>query len=81
LKTLLNATDAVNGLGPSAYVGAGGFIKSKVVLTAGAAIGNIETRVGHNCSAESAQQSDYIVLAAQLVVEWPYWTKRAALRV
>jgi len=46
LKTLLNATDAVNGLGPSAYVGAGGFIKSKVVLTAGAAIGNIETR--HN---------------------------------
>ncbi|KAL7006029.1 hypothetical protein EMMF5_004367 [Cystobasidiomycetes sp. EMM_F5] len=46
LKALLNATDAVNGLGPSAYIGAGGFLQSKLLLTAGAAIGNIETR--HN---------------------------------
>jgi len=46
LNELLNVTDAVNGLGPSAYLGAGAFIQSKLLLTEGASIGNIETR--HN---------------------------------
>lgn len=46
LKTLLNATDAVNGLGPSAYLGAGAYASSKIVQVSGGSIGIIETRVG-----------------------------------
>lgn len=37
---------AVNGLGPSAYIGAGAYLSSKLLLTEGAAIGNVESR--HN---------------------------------
>lgn len=37
---------AVNGLGPSAYLGAGPYLSSKLLLTEGGALGNIETR--HN---------------------------------
>ncbi|KAK9894081.1 hypothetical protein P389DRAFT_198175 [Cystobasidium minutum MCA 4210] len=46
LNQLLNNTDAVNGLGPSAYLGAGPYLSSKLLLTEGGALGNIETR--HN---------------------------------
>jgi len=44
--SFLNVTDAVNGLGPSAYLGAGAFITNKLVLTVGSSIGIIEGR--HN---------------------------------
>ena len=37
---------AVNGLGPSAYLGAGAYLSSKLLLTEGASIGNVESR--HN---------------------------------
>lgn len=42
----MNVTDAVNALGPAAYVGAGGFITSKLVLTEGASIGVSFQRFG-----------------------------------
>lgn len=36
--SFVNLTDVVNGLGPSAYIGAGAYITSKLILTVGAAI-------------------------------------------
>jgi len=46
VQAFLNVTDIVNGLGPSAYAGAGAYVTDKVVLTTGASIGQIEAR--HN---------------------------------
>jgi hypothetical protein len=47
----------VNGLGPSAYLGAGAFVESKLVLTEGASIGNIESKLtlllGLSCHREA----------------------------
>lgn len=83
LNQLLNVTDAVNGLGPSAYLGAGAYISSKLVLTEGASIGNIETR--HNSwlnglIGRSEQPTAYLVplsptqsygVASQFIVSCP----------